>query len=246
MSSDPPAALKRVVRPAKLSEQIEEQLNEAIHKQVFGPGELLPSETKLAKIFGVSRNVIREALLILSAKGLVELKKGKAATVIVPSIDHVLDPFSKLVDFKCGKKGLTQILFVRQLLEPTVAATAAEQRSEKDVKALQKSLQSMQLSKDDKNKFSFYDIQFHGIIARASKNPLIPIVLEPLYHVLVNFHPPIFYDAEIIENTLLFHSRIYDAISRHEKEQTFDLMKEHLEKAEEHNLRLSSRKRPSA
>ena len=60
---------KGIERPPKLSEQIETQLNDAIHKQVFGQGELLPSENELANIFGVSRNVIRESLSILSAKG---------------------------------------------------------------------------------------------------------------------------------------------------------------------------------
>ncbi|MBN2411014.1 FadR family transcriptional regulator [candidate division KSB1 bacterium] len=230
--------LRKVDRPQKLSVQIEAQLNNAIHKQVFGPGEFLPSENELAKIFGVSRNVAREALLMLSAKNLIEIIKGKGAYVVEPSINHVLDPFTKLVDFKCGKESLVHILAIRQIIEPSVAALAAQHRTENDSKKLEKCLQSMETAKGNKIEFSHHDINFHNVISRSCYNPLVPIVLEPIFHVLAKFHPPIFYNPNVIDITLEYHTKIYDAILNQQSENAFIVMKEHLKLTEEHNSQL--------
>ena len=81
---------KSVTRPKNLSSQIEEQLQNAINKGVFSVGELLPSESKLVEIFNVSRGVIREALLMLSAKWIIEIQKGKGAIVLNPSAGAVI------------------------------------------------------------------------------------------------------------------------------------------------------------
>lgn len=75
---------KSVTRAKNLSSQIEEQLIIAINKGLYSSGELLPSENELTEIFDVSRGVVREALLMLSAKGIVEIKKGKGGTGFKP------------------------------------------------------------------------------------------------------------------------------------------------------------------
>lgn len=234
--------LRKVDRPLKLSVQIEAQLNNAIHKQVFGQGDFLPSENELAKIFGVSRNVAREALLMLTAKGLIEIIKGKGAYVVEPSIDNVLDPFTKLVDYKCGKESLIHILAIRQIIEPPVASLAAQHRTENDLKKLEKSLQLMETSKGNKVEFSHHDINFHNVISRSCVNPLVPIVLEPIFHVLAKFHAPIFYDPDVMDITLKYHSKIYQAILSQQSENAFNAMKEHLKLTEKHNNQLYAKK----
>ena len=67
--------LRRIELNPKLSEQVESQLFEAIQKNVFVDGDYLPSENELTKIFGVSRSVIREALLRLSVRLLGKLER---------------------------------------------------------------------------------------------------------------------------------------------------------------------------
>jgi len=230
--------LRKVDRPLKLSVQIESQLNDAIHKQVFGQGEFLPSENELSKIFGVSRNVAREALLMLSAKGQIEIIKGKGAFVVEPSIDNVLDPFSKLVDHKCGKESLVHILAIRQIIEPPVTSLAAQYRNDNDLKKLEKSLQLMENFKGNKVEFSHHDIHFHNVISRSCNNPLVPIVLEPIFHVLAKFHPPIFYNSKVIDITLEYHAKIFESIQSKQSEEAFYAMKEHLTLTERHNNQL--------
>ena len=234
--------LQSIERPPKLSELIETQLRDAIAKNVFREEEALPSENELAKLFGVSRNVIREALLTLDIKGILEVRKGKGAFVVKPSINDVLDPFSRLVNYKCGNEGLKHILAVRQMIEPTVAVLAAAQRTDEDIARLQENLKMMETFKSDKVKISHYDIDFHNTVSWAAKNPLIPIVLEPIFHVLYKFHPPIFYDPQIAETTVEYHRRIFRAIEQRDGNAAREAMAAHLKVAEEHNLRLYENK----
>ncbi len=229
--------LRSVERPPKLGELIEAQLVDAISKQVFREDEALPSENGLAKLFGVSRNVIREALLMLNTKGLIEIRKGRRAFVTKPSIDNVLDPFSRLVNYKCGNEGLIHILAVRQMIEPTVAALAAKHRTVESLNKLEGSLRMMQLYQQDEIKISQHDIHFHNIISWSCDNPLIPIVLEPIFHVLSRFHPPIFHDPNVIGITLEYHDKIFQAIQKQDSQAAFQAMAEHLKKTESHNLR---------
>jgi len=234
--------LQSIERPPKLSELIETQLRDAISKNVFREEEALPSENELAKLFGVSRAVIRETLLMLDIKGILEIRKGKGAFVTKPSIDDVLDPFSRLVNYKCGNEGLNHILAVRQMIEPTVAALAATHRTDEDLAGLDENLRMMETFKNDKVKISHYDIHFHNTVSWASKNPLVPIVLEPIFHVLYKFHPPIFYDPQIADTTVEYHRRIFRAIEQRNGEAAFEAMAAHLKVAEEHNLRLYEKK----
>jgi len=230
---------QHIQRPAKLAGQVEAQLRDAILKSVFGPGEFLPSESKLMKIFGVSRNVIREALLMLAAKGLIEIKKGRGAFIIEPSIDNVLDPFSQLVAYQCGMNELGPIHSIRQIIEPSLAALAAKNRTRKDLLKLKDNINEMELSQNDKNMVSHYDIVFHISIAKACLNPLAPIVMEPIFHVLAKFHPPVFYDQEIVDITLEYHRQIYKAIEEQNEIAASQAMSQHLKLAEEHSFRLS-------
>ncbi len=233
--------LKGVERPAKLSEQVESQLKDAIYKQVFLPGESLPSENELSQTFSVSRGVVREALLMLSIKGFVKIIKGKGAIITEPSINAVLDPFSQLVDFKCRREGLVYILAVRQMIEPTVCRLAAQHRSAEELERLTESFELMNLNRKDKFLISHYDINFHNIISRSCDNPLVPIVLEPIFHVLSKFHPPIFYSSTVIDTTLAFHEKILNAIKTRDGNQAEKAMTDHLKLTEEHNLRFYSK-----
>ena len=67
-----------VVRPY---EQIVRQIQEAIRDNALSEGDRLPTERELAETFGVSRSVVREAIKVLSAQGLVESRQGSGLYV---------------------------------------------------------------------------------------------------------------------------------------------------------------------
>ena len=217
-----------VTRPKNLSIQIEEQLLNAINKGVFALGEYLPSENKLVEIFNVSRGVIREALLMLSAKGIIEIQKGKGAIVLNPTIEQLLDPFSSLVNFKCGNKGLKYSLDVRVIIEPQTASLAAKARTKDDLKKLTRCFENMEKYKDDIKLFMFHDIEFHKTISHSSGNPMFPIILEPIFHFLQTYHHETFEDLSSDQITFDYHQKIFRAIEWKKSQEAFNAMKQHL------------------
>ncbi len=217
-----------VTRPKNLNIQIEAQIINSINKGVFSVGDYLPSENKLVEIFGVSRGVIREALLMLSAKNIVEIQKGKGTLILSPSINSLLDSFSQLVNYKCGNKGLKYSQDVRMMIEPHTASLAAEKREEKDLQNLEMCIENMEKYKDNKKKLSFLDIEFHQTISQSCGNPMFAIILEPIFHFLQSFHQETFEDLTSNQITLEFHHKIYKAIKEKKSRVAFDAMSEHL------------------
>jgi len=218
-----------VKRPKNLSSQVAEQLMDSINKGVFTSGDYLPSENKLVEIFKVSRGVIREALLMLSAKGIIEIQKGRGAQILHPSIDPMLDSFALLVNHKCGDFGLKYAQEARVLVEPQIAAVAAKFRKDEDLDKLQQCLVNMDKYKEDKKLLSFYDIEFHKQIASSCGNPIFSITLEPIFHFLQVYHQEIFIgvDSKTLENSLMDHENIFKAIKERNSNTAFNTMKQH-------------------
>ena len=217
-----------VTRPKNLSSQIEEQLNKAINKGVFAVGELLPSENKLVEIFNVSRGVIREALLLLSAKGIIEIQKGKGAIVLNPSIELLLDPFSSLVNYKCGNKGIKYALEVRIMIEPQIAALTAQVRKEENLIKLTRCFNDMKKHIINKKLFNYYDVEFHKTISLSGGNPMFSMILEPIFHFLQTYHRKTIENLLSNEITLEFHHQIFKAIEEKNSNEAYNVMKQHL------------------
>ena len=219
-----------VTRPKNLSAQIEEQLLDAINKGVFTVGDYLPSENKLIEIFNASRGVIREALLMLSTKGIIKIKKGKGAKLLKPTIDTLLDPFSMLVNYRCADNGLKYTQEVRRLIEPQIVACTAKKRKEKDIEKLESCIENMKKNKNNKEILSFYDIEFHKIIWLSCGNPMFAIILEPIFHFLQTYHKEIFYNISPSQMAGTFddHEEILKAIKEKNSEVASNAMRQHL------------------
>ncbi len=222
---------KSVTRPKNLSSQIVEQLMDAINKGVFGAGNYLPSESKLVEIFGVSRGVIREALLMLSAKGVIEIQKGKGALLLKPSIDNIFDSFSSLVNYRCGNEGLRYTQEIRMVIEPQIAALSAEKRSDEDISKLENAINKMKNVGHDNTLLSLHDIEFHKNIWYSCGNPMFSIILEPIFHFLTTYHKNIYVNTSVsqIDGTFNEHENILNAIKDRDGEAASRFMKHHLQ-----------------
>lgn len=91
----------------KLSEMVEEELEQMIRRREFGEGEQLPSERELMAFFNVGRPSVREALAALKRKGLVQINNGERARVSRPSADTIIGELSGMAkDFLSHLAGL--------------------------------------------------------------------------------------------------------------------------------------------
>lgn len=137
--------------------EIAESLEAAILAGEFQQGELL-NEVELAKRFDVSRTPVREALLNLSASGIVDLQRGKGAVVVGISLDTLFEAYEVLANslgFAC--------------------ALAAERMTTRQRAALADIVGEMKVkvSEEDRDRYIELDEQLHDAILAGAKNELL-------------------------------------------------------------------------
>lgn len=138
--------------------------------------DLLPSENALATKLGVSRIVVREAHHYLAALGIVEIANGRAPRVSVPD-ENVI---GMLFDHVVYTKHVTvqQVLAVRRPLEIRAAALAAMRRTPEQAEQMVAHAAAMRASLSDPDVMRQHDMALHDLIADASQNPLLAIMIK--------------------------------------------------------------------
>jgi GntR family transcriptional repressor for pyruvate dehydrogenase complex len=121
-------AVARTVARQRLSDQVVAHLREMIVEGEIAAGETLPPERELARQFGVSGTVIREALNALSARGLVEIRHGVGSFVTTPDHWHTTEPIATRM--RSGRANLLHVLEIRAAVEVLVSELAAERCDE--------------------------------------------------------------------------------------------------------------------
>jgi GntR family transcriptional repressor for pyruvate dehydrogenase complex len=250
MSYNPdPMKSKTSTRPAdrlSLSKSVEQSISQAISQKKFSTGEKLPSELELCKQFGVSRTVIREAVTSLQAKGLIAVRKGKGIFVKELTGSSVSDPLQFYLQMNSGRSDVIDLVRARQLIEPEVAALAAASRTAEDLVRLKEDLARLGACADDYAALARLDTQFHVDIARATGNPVLPLLMEPIHRMMPQIKSSVYATvAEAKQTALVLHQRVFRAISSGRPEEARQEMVRHLETAERHwELMLHSRQDP--
>lgn len=149
-------------------------------------GDQLPSERELSEMFGVSRTAVRDAVNVLREKGLVEVLPGKGtfiANVADRSSEVVRDSLGLMMGSRLNQ-GIADLIQVRSILEPEIAAMAAARASQEDLVTLQSASDTMENGLHDHDAFIEADLGFHLALAKATQNPLIPILIDPIIDLL--------------------------------------------------------------
>lgn len=168
------------VEQKRLPEMIADQIEEAIINKTFATGDQLPSEQQLADQFGVSRNVVREAFKFLKERGLITIQNGSGAYVAEPSPEHTRSALGRYLRLMASGDTLNALYHVRRLLEGENARLAARHATLDDLAALEECLSRMRNHGGNIEKWATADLDFHLAIARATQNPYMAILLEPL------------------------------------------------------------------
>jgi len=180
------------------------------------PGEKLPSEQGLAERFGVSRNVIREALRRLNEQGLAEVRHGAGIFVQAPDQDTVVSAFARYVHLNYGKEQVASIYEARTLLEPQIAALAAERATPADIAALEESYKRMQSNFGEPKAWSRADLDFHLAMAVATHNPILPLLLRSLTETLREMFEEAWNQEEGRQAGLEYHGRVLRDVKTHD------------------------------
>lgn len=217
---------------------VQAQLQSLIENGHFKQNERLPSELELARSFGVSRPVVREALMSLQTLGLTASQTGKGTFVIS---DRVRAPLL------LGRYSPAHIKEVRRALEIPSAQFAAMRRTDKDVGELAALLARME-DADDPARRNKLDAAYHIAIATASGNTLILKLIEDMRTILEEHSLALAKAPHRRKAASIEHARIYDAIVRRDSDAAGAAMAAHVDAAEESfaSLGLGAAPKPAA
>lgn len=197
-----------------LSQKIERKIEEAIRQKKLLTGTKLPSELELCQRFAVSRTALREALRRLSARGLIEIKKGSGMYVSEIKIEDAIKSLNLYYDLKFDSNLIQQIIEVRRIFEPEIARLAAVNRKEEDVKLLGQNIEDLKICDPDNTQLEVDMInRFHMNMSKATGNPIVILTMEPVYNLLPRMRNLIYANIEgEKEYTIALQSKIFKAV----------------------------------
>ncbi len=201
-----------------------EALQQRIRQGDWLPGERLPSITKLAKELHVATGSVREALRALQSIGLVKIVHGSGVYVI--GARPTTDLSSHFQDVGTGL--VVALAETRRLLEPELAALAAERGTEPELLAIEKLARQMQDEAQQGHDFAEQDVQFHHAIAQAARNPILYRTLAGVSDLFLESRRKILMDPKAILRTARYHLLIAEALLAHNAPQARLLMQAHM------------------
>lgn len=141
----------------------------------YPPGSSLPREAELVEEYGVSRTSVREAMKVLSAKGLVEIRPKTGTRVRPKELWNSFD--SDLLTWHyaqgLGAEVMQDLIELRQILEPAAARLAAGRATIADIRRLEVAHAEMASAADDPAHYAAHDVAFHLGVYGASHNALL-------------------------------------------------------------------------
>ena len=227
---------KQLNQKQKLSNEVVKQLEDSIRNKVIIPNQKLPTENELCNIFGVSRTVIREALHMLDTKGLVTVKRGKKTVVNEYHKALRLNPIQFYLECNLNDSLIQDWINIRSIMEPTFARFAAKNRNDGDISILKQILKDMSNQENiDHKKRAELDKNFHYAIANATQNPLIPIIMKPIFDMMPKIKSIVMQKIDFKEEyTNDEHENIVNCIIRKDSDGAFLAMVNHMESAKKH------------
>lgn len=161
----------------RAADSVVQALEARIHSGGLSTGAALPPERDLMAEFGVSRTVVREAVQVLSARGLLDARPRHRPVVRKPSVETAFDAVEGIVGHLLSEKGGVKNLFdIRIMVEASLAREAALKAKTCHLEALAAALKANEAAIEDSALFYETDIAFHDVLYDIPGNPVLPAI----------------------------------------------------------------------
>lgn len=213
----------------KSSEVLARELRKQILNNDLPQGAPLPPERDLVAQTGLSRSSVREALRILEGENLVTTRPGRFGGSVANRPDE--DSLARWVSLFVRGRGISvqALLQTREEVEPSLAALAAQNRTEEDLQQLRECTARLESASTDLPRFLEENVNWHIAVAAASHNELLRAFMLSISNMI--------YKATAVENfatdkvreqVLLAHRRIEEAILAQDADTARRRMARHL------------------
>ena len=207
-----------------LPQKIAEDIIAFILEENLKPGDKLPNETVLCQRLNVGRSSLREAMRALASRNIVTIRQG-SGTYIASSTGVADDPLG-LSFINNKEKLIHDLMEIRFLLEPSIAALAAMHADDTEIKKICKLCDDVEELLKAHKDHSDKDIELHTAIALSSKNIVVPRLVPVIFRSI-----PLLIESTgntLCNETIESHREIADAIAAHDAVRAHDAMYLHL------------------
>lgn len=209
-----------------LSELVAGTIGRRIVSGQYKPGDTLPTEPRIQEEFGVSRTAVREAIRLLSAKGLTS-SRPKIGTRVRPTVDWNMldsDVLRWQVDQKPSEDFIHALFEMREIIEPAAAARAAERASDDEIRALGLAMDGIHNEPRGGPTQIQADIDFHMLLLEASRNPMLRS-LGAMIRSTLEITFSLGWRTVMAEDAVLQHRDVYEAVRDRQSEAAFLAMR---------------------
>lgn len=216
--------MKLLKEHISLVDQVAQKIIQLIIDENINEGEKIPNEYELATLLGVGRNSIREAIRLLISRNILEVRRG-VGTFVCSKCGVVDDPLG-FAFIKDKKKLVDDLMEIRYIIEPRIAALAADRATDEEIQEIEKLCNETEelilkglphLQKDQ---------EFHTAIAKSCGNQamemLIPIIHQSIGAFIDATH------SKVLNETIITHREILSAIKNHDSLGAHDAMILHM------------------
>jgi GntR family transcriptional repressor for pyruvate dehydrogenase complex len=214
------------IKRHRLHEDIVQQFHALIRQGKLKHGDRLPSERDLAEQFKVSRSSVREAIRSLELQGLVVSKRGSGTFINADNLDSVLALMAATLN--TGGEDLSHVFEMRHLLEPPIAALAAQRATSEEMERLRQILEQQRMQIEAGETGVESDTAFHFALASATHNTALIKVVSAVEDILQMSRDLSLQEPGRPQRSLASHHEILDAIVAGDAERSQRAMEHHL------------------
>ena len=206
-------------------ERLARKISALILRGELRAGARMPSERELAERYRVSRTAIREAIIALEIRGVVEVR---------PASGIYTRPVRPSSIIAKGSAGPFELLRGRLIIEPPICASAASAAKDADLDAIYATIVAMKDTLNDKRANEVADRAFHVAIASATGNGMLTEIVGAVWDrrhgpmwdkIEEHFHTPALREAAVRD-----HQRIFNALAAHDPAEASAQMQSHIER----------------
>lgn len=215
---------------------VHQQIRQLILTRQLEPGSRLPTEGELVKEMGISRPALREAVRMLVGEGLLEVIHGRGTFVCEVTPASAIH--GTVLQILIQSNELTEILEVRQILEPEIAARAAVNASEAGLKEIEAILEETE--KLHQAGQSLFEITwaFHKKLAELAGNTALAQIINILYEMIKTAQRPLYDQHFDPEAEVREHTHLVEVLKKRDPESARQAMSAHIALVNEQTARV--------
>lgn len=222
--------------PARFSarirmEALQEEIIELILERGLEPGDPLPTEHELCAELGVGRNTVREALKVLQAVGIVEVRHGYGMFVAQNSLDALARglAFRSRLSLRHSGHEALELVDVRQALEAGLIAAAVDAMTEEHLAAVRETVERMEKLAEAGESIADEDQLFHRQLFEPLENGLLSNLMGVFWQVYAQLHEHVAASGVAMVETARQHRDIFDAVAAGDRDRAAQLIESHFD-----------------